>query len=172
MRKFKITEIMEAYKEDIEILREDRKNSNRSKLIQRDMLMLQFLRTVPTDMCISCEGTFTGAAKLNAGSLTECILRYHMEGDPEVKTLVKSGGLYDAKRGCVDVEIKLSVNGSCYNTPIQEPTLVYLVNRDGVFYIKKADIDTVAPKGKLPFKSCEGLAMIKSLTKKMGYEIK
>lgn len=170
MRKIKVIEVMEAYEEDIEILREDKKNSNRSKLIQRDMLMLQFLHTVPADMYISCEGTFTGAAKLNAGSLTECILRYHMEGDPEVKTISKSGGLFDAKRGCVDVEIKLSVNGSCYNTPIQEPMLVYLVNREGVFYIKKTDIEAVAPKGKLPFKSCEGLTMIKSLTKKMGYE--
>lgn len=172
MRKVKVIEVIAAYEEDIEILREDKKNSNRSKLIQRDMLMLQFLRTVPADMYISCEGTFTGEAKLNAGSLTECILNYHMEGDPEVKTISKSGGLYDAKRGCVDVEIKLSVNGSCYNTPIQEPMLVYLVNREGVFYIKKSDLEAVAPKGKLPFKSCEGLTMIKSLTKKMGYEIK
>jgi hypothetical protein len=95
-----------------------------------------------------------------------------MEGDPEIKTISKSGGLFDAKPGFVDVEIKLSVNGSCYNTPIQEPMLVYLVNREGVFYIKKTDIEEIAPKGKLPFKSCEGLTMIKSLTKKMGYEIK
>lgn len=172
MRKVKIIEVIKAYEEDIEILREDKKNSNRSKLIQRDELMLQFLRTVPADMYISCERTFTGEAKLNAGSLTECILNYHIEGDPEVKTLQKSGGVFDARRGCIDVEIKLSVNGSCYNTPIKDEMLVYLVNRDGVFYIKKADIEAVAPKGKLPFKSCEGLTMIKSLTKKMGYEVK
>ena len=170
MRKVKVIDVIAAYEEDIEILREDKSNSNRSKLIQRDMLMLQFLRTVPLDMYISCERTFTGEAKLNAGSLTECILNYHMENEPEVKTIEKNGGMYDGKRGCIDVEIKLSINGSCYNTPIKDKMLIYLVNRDGVFYIKKSDIDEVAPKGKLPFKECDGLVKIKSLSKKMGYE--
>ena len=170
MKMFTVTEIIEAYEFDIEMLREDKKNSNRSKLIQRDMLMLQFLNTVPKDLYLSCEGTATDGAKLNAGSLTECILNYHLAKEP-IKEVAKAGGLYDTKRGCIDVEIKLSVNGSCYNSPIQDKMLVYLVNRDGVFYIRKADIDTVAPKGKLPFKACEGLTMIKSLTEKMGFEI-
>ena len=170
MRKIQVTEVIEAYEFDIEMLRADKKNSNRSKLIQRDMLMLQFLRTVPKDLYISCEGTPTDGAKLNAGSLTECILNYHREKEP-CQEVAKAGGSYDTKRGCIDVEIKLSVNGSCYNTPIQNKMLVYLVNRDGVFYIKKTDIDTVAPKGKLPFKACEGLTMIKSLSKAMGFEI-
>lgn len=170
MRKIKVIEVIEAYEFDIEMLRADKKNSNRSKLIQRDELMLQFLRTVPENLYLSCEGTATDGAKLNAGSLTECILNYHLTKEP-CKEVAKAGGLYDTKRGCIDVEIKLSVNGSCYNSPIQDKTLVYLVNRDGVFYIRKSDIDTVAPKGKLPFKACEGLTMIKSLTEKMGFKI-
>lgn len=171
MKMFTVSEIIEAYEFDIEMLREDKKNSNRSKLIQRDNLMLQFLATLPLDMCITAEATPTGYAKINAGSLTEIILNYHISKDKEKTYLEKSGGKYDAKRGCIGVEIKLSVNGSCYNSPIQDKMLVYLVNRDGVFYIRKADIDTVAPKGKLPFKACEGLTMIKSLTKAMGFEI-
>lgn len=170
MKKIAVIEVIEAYEFDIEMLRADKKNSNRSKLIQRDMLMLQFLRTVPKDLYLSCEGTVTDGAKLNAGSLTECILNYHLTKEP-VKEISKAGGSYDTKKGCIDVEIKLSVNGSCYNTPIQNKTLVYLVNREGVFYVRKADIDTVAPKGKLPFKACDGLTMIKSLTKAMGFEI-
>ena len=68
-----------------------------------------------------------------------------------------------------DVEIKLSVNGSCYNTPIKDKMLVYLVNRDGVFMVRKADIDTVAPKGKLPYKEWEGAKRIKSLEKALGF---
>lgn len=170
MRKVKAREVIEAYEFDIEMLRLDKKNTNRSKLIQRDMLMLQFLSTVPENLYFSCEGTPTDNAKLNAGSLTECILNYHLHKENN-KEMEKSGGLYDTKRGCIDVEIKLSVNGSCYNTPIQDKTLIYLVNRDGVFMIKKNDIDSVAPKGKLPFKACEGLTIIKSLTKAMGFEI-
>lgn len=168
MRKIKVIEVIEAYEFDIEMLKADKKNSNRSKLIQRDELMLQFLHTVPENLYLSCEGTATDSAKLNAGSLTECILNYHLAKEP-CKEVAKSGGLYDTKRGCIDVEIKLSVNGSCYNTPIQDKMLVYLVNRDGVFMVRKADIDAVAPKGKLPFKACEGLTMIKSLTKAMGF---
>ena len=170
MRKIKVIEVIEAYEFDIECLRADKKNSNRSKLIQRDELMLQFLHTVPSDLILNCEGTPTDEAKVNAGSLTECIINYHLAKEP-IKEVAKAGGLYDTKRGCIDVEIKLSVNGSCYNSPIQDKMLVYLANRDGVFMIRKADIDTVAPKGKLPFKACDGLTLIKSLSKKMGYNI-
>ena len=63
MRKIKVIEVIEAYEFDIEMLRADKKNSNRSKLIQRDNLMLQFLATLPKDMKISAEQTPTGFAK-------------------------------------------------------------------------------------------------------------
>ena len=91
MRKIKVIEVIEAYEFDIEMLRADKKNSNRSKLIQRDELMLQFLRTVPKDLYLSCEGTATDSAKLNAGSLTECILNYHLAKEPvkEVALMLK-----------------------------------------------------------------------------------
>ena len=42
MKVFTVREIIDAYEFDIEMLRADKKNSNRSKLIQRDELMLQF----------------------------------------------------------------------------------------------------------------------------------
>ena len=43
---FTIKEIIEAYEFDIEMLRADKKNSNRSKLIQRDNLMLQLISLI------------------------------------------------------------------------------------------------------------------------------
>lgn len=168
MRKIKVIEVIDAYEFDIEMLRADKKNTNRSKLIQRDELMLQILHTLPQDLYLSCEGTTTDGAKLNAGSLVECAVKYHLAKTP-LNEVEKSGGLYDTKRGCIDVEIKLSVNGSCYNTPIKDKMLVYLVNRDGVFMVRKADIDTVAPKGKLPYKEWEGAKHIKSLEKALGF---
>lgn len=168
MYKVFVKDVIQAYEFDIEMLRADKKNSNRSKLIQRDELMLQFLHTLPLDLRLSCEGTPSDSFKLNAGSLTEMIVKYHLSKEP-IKEVEKSGGLYDAKRGCIDVEIKLSVNGSCYNTPIANPSLIYLVNRDGVFMVRKADIEEVAPKGKLPFKAHEKITLIKSLTKMLGY---
>ena len=169
MRKIKVIEVIEAYEFDIEMLRADKKNSNRSKLIQRDKLMLQFLATLPKDMTISAEATPTGYAKINAGSLTEIILDYHITKS-EAKYLEKAGGRYDTKRGCIGVEIKLSINGSCYNTPIKERALVYLVNRDGVFMIKADMVANVLNGTKLPYKACEGLAKIDYLSKAMGFE--
>ena len=53
MKVFTVREIIDAYEFDIEMLRADKKNSNRSKLIQRDNLMLQFLATLPENMQIS-----------------------------------------------------------------------------------------------------------------------
>lgn len=170
MKKVYVYEVIEAYEFDIEMLRADKKNTNRTKLIQRDELMLQMLRTLPSDLRLDCEGTPTDSLKLNAGSLTELIINYHLAKNPdEIKVLQKSGGLFDAKRGCIDVEIKLCVNGSCYNTPIRHKALTYLVNRDGVFMITVKEIDELAPKGKLPYKEWEGAKHIKSLEKALGF---
>ena len=170
MRKVKVIDIIEAYQFDIECLEQDKKNTNRTKLIQRDKLMLQFLATVPKTLYISAEGTPTDSAKVNAGSLTECIVKYHL-AKADLKEVEKSGGLYDTKRGCIDVEIKLSVNGSCYNTPIKERALVYLVNRDGVFMIKADTVAEVLNGTKLPYKAVEGLTRIDYLSRAMGFEI-
>ena len=172
MRKVKVIDIIQAYEADNEFLEMERKqhirNTNRTKIVQRNNLMLQFLKTVPETLYISAEGTPTDNAKINAGSLTECIVKYHLAKSP-LKEVEKSGGLYDTKRGCIDVEIKLSVNGSCYNTPIADPMLIYLVNREGVFMVRKHEIDEVAPKGKLPYTGWDGATHIKSLEKALGY---
>lgn len=169
MKIFTVSEIIEAYEFDIEMLRADKKNSNRSKLVQRDNLMLQFLATLPKDMKISAEATPSGYAKINAGSLTEIILDYHITKS-EANYLEKASGRYDTKRGCIGVEIKLSINGSCYNTPIKERALVYLVNRDGVFMIKADTVAEVLNGTKLPFKACEGLTKIDYLSKALGFK--
>lgn len=163
-----VKEIKKAYKEEILNLRDDKKNSNRSKLIQRNTLMLQFLATVPNDLVIDAECTPTNPDKVNAGSLAECILRYHMTKE-QMHEIAKSGGLCDAKRGCINVEIKLSVNGSCYNTPIREKCLIYLINRDGVYMVRVSEIDDLAPKGKLPFTEWEDATRIEYLSQAMGY---
>lgn len=174
MKKIKVYEVINAYLNDIEVLKEDKTNTNRTKLIQRDMFMLQFLRTLPSDLVLNCEGTPIDPYKLNAGGITEMILKYHMNAHKdEIHELEKSGGLYDAKRGCINVEIKLSLNGSCYNTRIREPMLVYLVNRDGVFMIRKNDLDYVTnARGILPHKDDHHyLTRIDWLSKALGYEI-
>jgi len=173
MKKITVYEVIEAYKADIEVLKEDKTNTNRTKLIQRDLMMLQFLNTLPLNLILNCEGTPIDPYKLNAGSLTEMIVKYHLNSHKDIiKEIDKSGGAYDVKRGCINVEIKLSLNGSCYNTKVREPMLVYLVNRDGVFMIRKNDLPNVTnARGILPYTANEYLKRIDSLTKALGYEI-
>lgn len=179
MEKKTVAIIMEAYEKDYSILKQkdatNRANkkvdSNTVRLMQRDKMMLDFLKTVPNDLVIDAEGTPADRNKVNAGSLTECILRYHM-AKGQMQEIAKSGGLCDAKRGCIDVEIKLSLNGSCFNTPIANPMLIYLVNRDGVFMVRKSEIDDLAPKGKLPFTEWEGAEHIEWLEKVMFAEVR
>lgn len=170
MKMYNVEEVKQAYEFDIEMLKEDKKNSNRSKLIQRDKLMLQFLETIPQNMKISIEGTFTDECKINAGSLTEAILDYHINKGQGIKVLEKASGKYDSKRGCIGVEIKLSINGSCYNSPVKERALVYLVNRDGVFMIKADDVEKVTKNKKLPYTHTEGLTEIEYLSKALGFK--
>lgn len=169
MRNVKVIDVINAYEFDIKRLTLDKKNSNRTKLIQRDKYMLQFLRTLPENMLLSCEGTPSDEYKLNAGSITEMILKYHAKKDKEGRTLEKAGGLYDTKQGCINVEIKLSLNGSCYNTPIQENCLIYLVNRDGVYMVRKDEIDEIVHNKKLPYNEWENAHRIEWLSERMGF---
>jgi hypothetical protein len=179
MEKKTVAIIMEAYEKDFAILKQKdatnrlnkKVDSNTVRLMQRDKMMLDFLKTVPSDLVIDAEGTPADRNKVNAGSLTECILRYHMaKNKPE--EISKSGGLFDAKRGCIDVEIKLSLNGSCFNTPIKEKSLLYLVNNEGVFMVKKSEIDVITTNGKLPYKEWDGAERIDWLDKLMFAEVR
>jgi hypothetical protein len=73
------------------------------------------------------------------------------------------------------IEIKLSLNGSCYNTPIHQPMRIYLANRDGVYIIEKKDIDeviaTYGKSGHLPFTKYEGAKLHKTLSRALGYNV-
>ena len=91
MKMFTVSEIIEAYEFDIEMLREDKKNSNRSKLIQRDKLMLQFLATLPEDMKISAEAIRRSGGSFYSGSLLSAAVW-------AVSSMSASGGSPEANR--------------------------------------------------------------------------
>lgn len=148
---FTVREVITAYLDDATAVLECKTDSNRTKKAQRDRLMVQMLRTLPEDLGLSCEGTAIDPAKLNAGSLAEMIVRYHYEGRA-VSVLEKSGGVYDLiTRKGEPIEIKLSLNGVCYNTPITRPCRVWLVNRDGVYSIPvRVLVDMLAVSKRLP----------------------
>jgi hypothetical protein len=133
---FTVREVITAYLDDATAVLECKTDSNRTKKAQRDRLMVQFLRTLPEEIGLACSGTAIDPAKLNAGLLAEMVLAYHYNGKPSVKVLAPSGGLLDLVTAeGEEVEIKLSINGVCYNTPVARPSRVWLVNRDGVYSI-------------------------------------
>lgn len=153
------------------------KNSNYKKEAQRYEFLLQFAKTLPLDFIIDCEpASSKNPDEPNAGSFTEIVTTYHYNHNPEVMEAAKSGGTADITmlngRG---IEIKLSLNGSCYNTPVHTPMRVYLINRDGVYIIEKKNIDEVIEAygkgGHLPFTGWEGARLHKTLSRALGYNV-
>jgi hypothetical protein len=153
------------------------KNSNYKKEAQRYEFLLQFAKTLPLDFVIDCEiASSKNPDEPNAGSFTEIVTTYHYKHNPEIMEAAKSGGTADITmlngRG---IEIKLSLNGSCYNTPVHTPMRVYLINRDGVYIIEKKDIDEVieayGKSGHLPFTKWEGARLHKTLSRALGYNV-
>ena len=157
---------------------ENRKsNSNYTKKRTRYTIMLQLLRTLPDNFIIDCEpASKDNPDEPNAGSLLEIATTFHYKHDSDLMELTKSGGTADiTMKNGRGIEIKLSLDGMTYNTPIHEPMRVYLANRDGVYIIEKKDIDyiieTYGKSGHLPYKHCDDVKMKlhKGLTKALGY---
>ena len=155
-------------------------NSNYTKKRTRYAIMLQLLRTLPDDFIIDCEpASRDNPDEPNAGSLIEIVVHYHYSKNPLLMEMAKSASTADIymKNGR-GIEVKLSLDGMTYNTRINNPMRVYLVNRDGVYIIEKKDIDyvisTYGKQGHLPYTHFNDSAMKlhKGLTKALGFEIK
>lgn len=152
-------------------------NSNYSKKMARYAMLLQFINTLPDDFVIDCEiCSAKNPDEPNAGSLLEIVMHYAYEKNPELMEMSKSGGTADiTMKNGRGIEIKLSLDGMTYNTPIGEPMKIYLANRDGVYMIEKKDIDyiidTYGTQGHLPYRHHDDAKMRlhKGLTKALGY---
>ena len=175
---FTVTDVIAAYTEDMTAVLENKKDSNRTKKAQRDRIIIQMLNTLPADMLLSCEGTAIDPAKLNAGSVAEIALRFHFAHCSEDTAIMeKSGGVADMSyKNGRGVEIKLCLNGSCYNTPVARPMTVYLITPSGVFFIPKKPLEEMLEvSSKLPYKEdvlleYEGVRKLKTLSKALGFE--
>lgn len=173
MEKYTKSELIESFNFDTEIAMENKKDSNRTKKRQRNNLMVQLLNTMPDDVTYIGSNVPTDRERINAGVLAEMIVKHHMQKNATDKELSLSSCDYDAKQGFLKIEIKLCVNGMCYNTPIKKAMSVILVASDGVYFIKKEEIEEVVnEKGKLPYKEWEGARHIDWLEKKLGYATK
>ena len=143
-------------------------------------MMLQLLYTLPDNFIIDCEpASKDNPDEPNAGSLLEITMTYHYRHNTDLMEMSKSGGTADiTMKNGRGIEIKLSLDGMTYNTPIHEPMKIYLANRDGVYIIEKKDIeyviDTYGKSGHLPYRhhDDEKMKLHKGLTKALGYKIK
>ena len=151
--------------------------SNYTKKRTRYAMMLQLLKTLPNDFVIECEcASKDNPDEPNAGSLIEIVVNYHYSKNPSLMELCKSSRMADLymKNGR-GIEVKLSLDGMTYNTKINNPMRIYLVNRDGVYIIEKKDIDyiisTYGKQGHLPYTHFDDSAMRlhKGLTKALGF---
>ena len=155
-------------------------DTNYTKKRTRYAIMLQLLRTLPDDFIIDCEcASNKNPDEPNAGSLIEIVVHYHYSKNPSLLEMAKSASMADIyMRNGRGIEVKLSLDGMTYNTRINNPMKIYLVNRDGVYIIEKKDIDyvisTYGHRGHLPYTHFDDNAMKlhKGLTKALGFTTK
>lgn len=127
---------------------------NSSKQIRKMEVLESILSSVPADLSITVEGCWGDDARGwtlgNAGSIVECVVKYHYnrtEGGHVSKTF---GDERDFKMGAVNAEVKASIAPNALATP-SEAEFTILVNTLGVWFIKKADaLSYVNNKGRLP----------------------
>ena len=155
-------------------------NTNYTKKRTRYAMMLQLLRTLPDSFIIDCEcASRDNPDEPNAGSLVEIVVHYHYSKNPSLFEMAKSASMADIymKNGR-GIEVKLSLDGMTYNTRINNPMRIYLVNRDGVYIIEKKDIEyiisTYGKQGHLPYTHFDDSAMKlhKGLTRALGFTVK
>jgi exopolysaccharide biosynthesis protein len=104
--------------------------------------------------------------------MTEIIIRAHyaLEKDPTLRRMTKSSDDFDIEIGGKKYEIKTCINGSYYNTRVNNEKGIILVASDGVYYLPKDKKDEyINEKGKLPYKNVDANHYTK-IERLLGYE--
>lgn len=164
-----VDEITTLFFDEIDRLSQEH-TTNTAKTLGKINLVLDLLASVPEDVTFTVEGV-RGNGKIrdaylpNAGSVVECIVKYHQTNANEI---AKAFSGLDTKVGAIKYEIKASLSANCLATPSESETTI-LVNKCGVFSIRKADIGCYTNKqGRLPYNQECGTP-IQWLMARMGY---
>ena len=174
---FTVKQVINAYQEDLTAVLENKSDSNRTKKAQRDRVLIQILNTLPQKLKLSANGTAIDPQKLNAGEVVEIAVRYHFDKAVQTaKTLSVMGGQADLLRqNGSGIEVKLCLNGCCYNTPVKRLMTVYLVTSTGVYLIPKKPLtEMLENSAKLPYKEealleYDGVRKLKALSLALGF---
>lgn len=156
-----VDELCEMYESEIASLIEiAKKDSNKRKQINKCRFVQYLLCTMPEEVQITVEGCWgdgviRSGCLANAGSVVECIVKYHLTHTESV-CKAWANEQADATQGCMPWEVKFSANCKYLATPSPK-ALTLLVNADGISLIKKAEVlSLVDKKGKLPCKGIYG----------------
>lgn len=134
------------------------------------------LASVPCDVVFEIEncrgdGNIRDFDLANAGSVVECIVKYHLTKAHEIAKTWDAASV-DLYNGFIPWEIKASLGSKFLATPSQaECTL--LVNLDGVSLIRKTEVlGLVNNKGRLPARGVFGKQslMIEYLNQALGFD--
>lgn len=128
--------------------------SNCAKAIRKMEKLESILMSVPAETMFTVEGcrgdNERGWSLCNVGSITECVVKYHLSKEKENISKTFGSG-YDFKMGCIPCEVKTSLTCNALATP-SESEFTLLVNAVGVWLIKKAEVMSyVNARGRLPF---------------------
>lgn len=127
---------------------------NSSKQIRKMEVLESILSSVPAGLLITVEGCrgddVRGWMLGNAGSIVECVVKYHYGRAEDGHVSKTFGNERDFKMGAVNTEVKASLAPNALATP-SEAEFTILVNTLGAWVIKKADVlGYVNNKGRLP----------------------
>jgi hypothetical protein len=154
-----------------------KKDSNKRKQVNKCRFVQYLLDSLPSNVMITTEGCWKDGIiregqLSNAGSVIECIVKYHLKHTDSV-CKAWTDDEADAMQGCMAWEVKYSVNCKFKSTPAKEALTLH-VNPDGISLIKKADVMSIADsKGKLPWYGIYGNRnhpWLQRLTEAMGLE--
>lgn len=134
--------------------------------------LLDRLTNVPENVVFELEGCRGDCGDFfpNVGTAVECAVKYFATGRKFNR--ISKSELYskDMTMGCIDWEIKTSASPKSLATPSKKE-LTLLVNKDGAYLIRKADVlGYVNKQGRLPFNG-SGITAYKPdwLNKALGY---
>ena len=180
-----IEEVKAIYEAEIERLRAlnaakigNRSNNNGG--IHKCAFMLYLLDAVDADTSITVEncrgdGNIRAFLLTNAGSVVECLVKAILtHGAQEGYEKSWFSGDADAVNGCMEWEVKASLDSHYKATPAQGDRVTVLVNRSGVSVIRKADVQAcVDSHGRLPATGLFGKRnnfMVRFLESALGIE--
>ena len=133
--------------------------SNCAKAIRKMEKLESILLSVPANVELTVEGCRgdekRGFSLCNAGSIVECVVKYHFGVNKEAVSKTFGDG-YDFKLGCVPCEVEAALTCNALAAPC-EAEFTLLVNAVGVWLIKKTEVMSyVNARGRLPFNLTAG----------------